>query len=217
MSCGAMIFRIAFRAPLRRLSATTWFTFRRLTVWARAAAKIAKDGDKWTATELWTSPTNCRITGRRRFIKTAIFMAFIKTAMACVASKWRPARKSGAKGGFAWEGATTLVDGDVLVQNNRGEIVLVKATPDNYEELARAQPLGGQCWTMATVTDGRIFARSMTEAVCLDVKPQSLNCASRTICRDDDLSSSLLVLNYESFGCTSIISRARALFSARAV
>ena len=48
-------------------------------------------------------------------------------------------------GGFAWQGATTLVDGDVLVQNDRGEIVLVKANPEKYEELARAQPLGGQC------------------------------------------------------------------------
>jgi outer membrane protein assembly factor BamB len=76
-----------------------------------------------------------------------------------------------SKGGFAWQGATTLVGEHVLVQNERGEIALVKATPNGYEESARAQPMGGKCWTMATISNGRIFARSTTEAVCLDVSP----------------------------------------------
>jgi outer membrane protein assembly factor BamB len=136
------------------------------------AAKIGKDGDKWTVTELWTDK------GLQNHWTTPVYKdghlyGLYKRpvdGLRCI--EMATGKEKWTKGGFAWEGATILVDGDVLVQNNRGEMVLVKATPDKYEELARAQPLGGQTWTMATVANGRIFGRSMTEAVCLDVKPQ---------------------------------------------
>ncbi len=133
--------------------------------------KVAKDGDKWTATELWRKPNELMNHWTTPVHKDGFLYGLYKNgpALRCIematgAEKW-------SKEGFGWEGATTLVDGNVLVQNNRGDIELVKATPDGYQELARAQPLGGQCWTMATVSDGRIFARSTTEVACLDVKP----------------------------------------------
>jgi len=79
-----------------------------------------------------------------------------------------------SKSGFGWGGATILVEGNVLVQDERGELVLVKATPEKYTELTRAHPLGGKCWTMPVISDGRIYARSTQEAVCLDVAGQKV-------------------------------------------
>ena len=35
--------------------------------------------------------------------------------------------------------------------------LLVEATPSGYKETARAQPLGGKCWTMPVVSNGRIY------------------------------------------------------------
>ncbi|MDQ3815774.1 MAG: PQQ-like beta-propeller repeat protein, partial [Armatimonadota bacterium] len=81
-------------------------------------------------------------------------------------------REAWTQRGFGSGGATILVDGNVLVQDERGELVLVKATPDKYTEIARAHPLGGKCWTMPVISDGHIFARSTEEAVCLDVSPK---------------------------------------------
>ncbi len=134
-------------------------------------AKIGKDGDKWTVSELWTSK-DLQNHWTTPVYKDGYLYGLYKNGDGLRCIEMATGKEVWTKGGFAWQGATTLVDGDVLVQNDRGEIVLVKATPEKYEELARAQPLGGQCWTMATVSNGRIFARSMTEAVCLDVKPQ---------------------------------------------
>ena len=75
--------------------------------------------------------------------------------------------------GFGSGGGTILVGGThVLVQGDKGPLVLVEATPKGYKELARAQPLGGKCWTMPVVSGGRIFARNTQEGVCLDVAPQ---------------------------------------------
>jgi outer membrane protein assembly factor BamB len=139
------------------------------------AAKIAKDGDKWTATEIWRKQNDLMNHWTTPVYKDGHLYGLYRggaEALRCVELatgnvKW-------TKGGFGWEGATTMVDGDVLIQNNRGDLVLIKATPEGYQELSRAQPIGGQCWTMATVSNGHIFARSMTEVACLDVKPKTV-------------------------------------------
>jgi len=80
-------------------------------------------------------------------------------------------REKWAQPGFGSGGATVLVDGHVLVQGDRGPLVLVEAKPDAYKEIARAQPLGGKCWTMPVVSNGRVYARNTKEGVCLDVAP----------------------------------------------
>ena len=81
-------------------------------------------------------------------------------------------KKMWSQPGFGSGGATILVDDLVLVQGDRGPLVLVEAKPDRYREIARAQPLGGKCWTMPVVSNGRIYARNTKEGVCLDVSPQ---------------------------------------------
>jgi outer membrane protein assembly factor BamB len=48
-------------------------------------------------------------------------------------------------------------------------LVLVKAVPDAYTELARSKVLAGKCWNSVAVSNGRIYARSTKEGVCLDL------------------------------------------------
>ena len=38
---------------------------------------------------------------------------------------------------------------------------------------ARAGVLGGKCWTTPVVSNGRVYARSTSEAVCLEIGPKS--------------------------------------------
>ncbi len=132
-------------------------------------AKISKNGDAWTATELWRKEGELQNHWTTPVHKDGYLYGLYKQGPGLRCIEMATGKEMWSKGGFAWQGATTLVADHVLVQNERGEIVLVKATPQGYEEAARAQPMGGQCWTMATISNGRIFARSTTEAVCLDV------------------------------------------------
>ena len=80
-----------------------------------------------------------------------------------------------ATGKIAWThngfgpGGCTLVDGCVLVLSDSGDLVLVKATPDSYQEVARSHVLAGKCWNSAGVSGGRIYARSTREGVCVSV------------------------------------------------
>jgi outer membrane protein assembly factor BamB len=64
------------------------------------------------------------------------------------------------------------VDGNVLVLSDAGDLVLVKAAPDAYTEVARTHVLAGKCWNYAAVSDGHVYARSTKEGVCLDVTPK---------------------------------------------
>jgi outer membrane protein assembly factor BamB len=50
-------------------------------------------------------------------------------------------------------------------------LVLVKPTPTAYTEVARSHILSGKCWNLVTVSDGRVYARSTKEGVCVDVAP----------------------------------------------
>jgi outer membrane protein assembly factor BamB len=66
-------------------------------------------------------------------------------------------------------GGCTLVDGQVLVLSDAGDLVLVKATPLAYSETARSHVLAGKCWNYASVSNGRIYARSTKEGISVDV------------------------------------------------
>lgn len=70
--------------------------------------------------------------------------------------------------GFGY-GSVTRVGDKLLVLGDDGTLALVDTNPDVYTELARIEPLQGRCWNNPAVSDGRIYIRSTTEAVALDV------------------------------------------------
>lgn len=74
--------------------------------------------------------------------------------------------------GFGW-GNVLLVNGLVLAQTGTGHLILVEANPEAYIEVDRVQPLTGKTWNAPAVSQGRIYARSTTQAVCLDVSTRT--------------------------------------------
>jgi len=82
-----------------------------------------------------------------------------------------------ATGNVRWKqegfgpGGCILVDGCVLTLTDAGDLVLARAMPDAYTEIVRAHVLSGKCWNSASVSDGRLYARSTKEGVSLDVAP----------------------------------------------
>lgn len=66
-------------------------------------------------------------------------------------------------------GSVTRVRDKLLVLGDRGDLALIDTNPQVYTELARIRPLVGRCWNNPAISDGRIYIRSSTEAVALDV------------------------------------------------
>ena len=77
-------------------------------------------------------------------------------------------------------GGTILVDKKLLALSERGDLVLIEPNPNAYTEIARFTAFANydaytnKCWNVAAVSDGKIFARSTAEAVCLDVSIPAL-------------------------------------------
>jgi outer membrane protein assembly factor BamB len=82
-----------------------------------------------------------------------------------------------ATGELKWEeksigfGALMAADGKLIVQTDKGELVVAKATPKSFDEISRAQVLSGRCWTTPVLAKGRLYVRNSAGLVkCLDVK-----------------------------------------------
>ncbi len=70
-------------------------------------------------------------------------------------------------------GSLMVADGKLIVLGESGKLVLAKASPEKYEELASAQILKGKCWTVPVLANGRIYARNAAgDLVCLDVRSE---------------------------------------------
>jgi outer membrane protein assembly factor BamB len=65
---------------------------------------------------------------------------------------------------------SATVNGKLIVLSEKGELLVVEATPEGFKPLARAQVLGGKCWTAPVLANGKIFARNAKgDLVCVDV------------------------------------------------
>ncbi len=85
-----------------------------------------------------------------------------------------------ATGELKWEeksigfGALTAANGRLVIITEKGELVTAKASPDGFDEIARAQVLGGRCWTTPVLADGLLYVRNSAGHVkCLDLRAPS--------------------------------------------
>jgi outer membrane protein assembly factor BamB len=138
------------------------------------AVKITKEGDAFKATEIyrargdkplanhWSTPVlhGDHLYGMFQFKEYGsgpVKCVDVKTGTV----KWE-------KPGFG-PGHVILAEDRVVALSDAGDLVVFAADPAGYKELARAKILDGKCWTTPALSNGQIFARSTTEAVCLDV------------------------------------------------
>lgn len=136
------------------------------------AYKIEKDGDHFTSKELWRTPGSHMSHWTTPVYHDGFlyglfgFKQFKTEPLKCV--ELQTGKEVWSQDGFG-QGGLVIVDDNLLVQGDQGQLVLIKATPDAYTELARAHPLAGKCWTMPVVADGKVYCRSDREGMCLDV------------------------------------------------
>jgi outer membrane protein assembly factor BamB len=84
-----------------------------------------------------------------------------------------------ATGNARWETADVgqasplLADGKLILWTETGTLILAKASPEGYAELARARVLdgGGMCWAAPALSGKRLIVRNQKRAVCLYLGP----------------------------------------------
>lgn len=71
---------------------------------------------------------------------------------------------------FSGKGSLTLADGKLIVLSDKGELAVADASPEGFKPISRTQALGGKCWTVPVLANGKIYCRNAAgDVVCLDV------------------------------------------------
>jgi outer membrane protein assembly factor BamB len=139
------------------------------------AVKITREGNGLKATELWRRQNqlinhwSTSVYHDGHLYGLFGFKQWEQVPLKCInlatgEEKW-------SKEGFG-QGGTILVDGSLITLAENGDLVVAEATPRSYHETARTRAVAGKCWNNAAVANGRIYARSTKEGVCLDVSGQ---------------------------------------------
>jgi outer membrane protein assembly factor BamB len=64
-----------------------------------------------------------------------------------------------------------IISGDQLVvMNDQGECVIVKANANKYEEIMRWQAVKGKVWSYPSLVNGMLYMRSIQEAACYEIR-----------------------------------------------
>lgn len=136
------------------------------------AVKITKDGDRFKATELWRKSNqlinhwSSSVYHDGHLYGLFGFKQWEKVPLKCV--ELATGEEKWSKDGFG-QGGTILADGHLVTLAENGDLVIVEATPKSYNETARTKAVTGKCWNNVALANGRIYARSTKEGVCLDV------------------------------------------------
>lgn len=72
-----------------------------------------------------------------------------------------------AQKGFG-KASVTLAGGHLFLTTKKGDLVLVRATPEKYEEKSRVTILGENC-TVGTIANKRLYLRDREKILCVDL------------------------------------------------
>jgi hypothetical protein len=75
--------------------------------------------------------------------------------------------------GFGEQVSSTIAVGDKLaVVDDSGQLVILKANPNRYEELARMQ-VCGKTWDFPAFANGKLYVRDQREIACYAIGESS--------------------------------------------
>lgn len=133
------------------------------------ALEIARDGDRLSARELW------RTNRMKNVVTSSVYReGFIygidQGMLACIdAANGEQKWKSGGRHG---DGQTLLASGHLVTTTESGEVVLVRATPESYQEVARIAAVKGSTRNHPALVDGFLLVRNAKEMAVFDLRPR---------------------------------------------
>ncbi|HIE92236.1 MAG TPA: transporter substrate-binding domain-containing protein [Acidobacteria bacterium] len=132
-----------------------------------AMVEVTGTGDGLAAREVWR--TNRM---KNKFSSSVLHEGFIygldDNILACMDAETGELVWKGGRYGY---GQLLFAAGHLVVLTERGEIALVRATPDGHEEVDRFTAIDGKTWNVPTIADGTLFVRNTTEMAAFDIRP----------------------------------------------
>jgi outer membrane protein assembly factor BamB len=131
-----------------------------------ALVELKPNGNTFSATTIWEN-TNMKNKFNSSVLHNGYVYGLDEQILVCLdvntgERKWKEGRF-----GF---GQVILASGHLIITHgDTGEVVLVKATPDKYTEVARFAALDGRTWNYPAIADGRLLVRNSSEMAAYDI------------------------------------------------
>ncbi len=130
-----------------------------------ALVELKGGGDSFTASTIWENKNM-----KNKFNSSVLHNGYVygldEGILVCLdvntgERKWKDGRY-----GY---GQLILAGNHLIVTSDKGEVALVKASPDAYTEVARFEALKGQTWNYPAIASGRLLVRNSTEMAAYDI------------------------------------------------
>jgi len=132
-----------------------------------AVVEVTQGESGFSARPVWS---NTRM--KNKFTSSVLHQGYIygldEAILACVDASTGDLKWKGGRYGY---GQLLLAADHLIVLTERGEIVLVKATPEKHEELAMFPAIEGKTWNHPAMADGVLLVRNANEMAAFRIAP----------------------------------------------
>ena len=132
-----------------------------------AVIEVQPAGGRFTVEEIWR---NNRM--KNNFSSAVLHDGYVygmdEAILACVDAatgelQW--------KGGRYGHGQLLLAGDHLVILTERGDLALVRATPERHEEVAFSPALEGKTWNVPALAEGRLLVRNARQMAAFDLRP----------------------------------------------
>jgi outer membrane protein assembly factor BamB len=124
-----------------------------------ALVRITRDADRFQAREAWMS-RDMKNRFNSSILHDGYIYGFDENIFACMDVKTGQRKWKGGRYGY---GQVLLAGDRLIVLTEQGDLVLVRATPERHEELARFSALEGKTWNVPAISGGILLVRNLRE------------------------------------------------------
>lgn len=130
-----------------------------------ALIEVSGSGKSFTARTIWEN-TNMK----NKFNSSVVYQGHAygldEGILTCVDVNTGERKWKGGRYGY---GQVLLASGHLIIMGENGELILVKATPQQHTEVARFQAIEGKSWNYPAIAGGRLLVRNATEMAAFNI------------------------------------------------
>jgi outer membrane protein assembly factor BamB len=130
-----------------------------------AAVEVARTGSSFAARALWQNKNL-----KNKFTSSVFWQGHIygldEDISTCLDAE---TGQRNWKDGHYGYGQLLLASGHLVILSGEGDLALVKAAPDRFQELARFPAIHGKTWNHPAIAGGKLFVRNAAEMACFQI------------------------------------------------
>jgi outer membrane protein assembly factor BamB len=131
------------------------------------AVEISRTNSGFEAKPLWHN-----LWLKNKFTSSVFWQGFVygldEDMLVCLDAQTGERKWKDGRYGY---GQVVVADGYLIVLGGDGQLALVKASPDRYQEVAHFQAIEGKTWNHPAMSGGKILLRNAVQMACFDLRP----------------------------------------------